>query len=655
MLLNVANLTKAYGPDEILMGVTFRMERREKVAIVGRNGTGKTTLLKILNSELEADTGAVQLSRGATIGYLKQHDPIDLSGTVREEAEKALQHAIHVKRRLEELEVRLLNNPSNEELEEYTTVHEHYLELEGYAAERDLQTVLNKMGFKDEDFDKPASALSGGERTRLALARQILEEPDLLILDEPTNHLDLQAAEWLEGWLKNYPGAVLIVSHDRAFLENIGDRFLELKDGKVKSYPGPFAKFRKLRAEEDIRLAEVAKRQDQQLAKLDEFVRRFMNSQRTAQARGRQKHMNKLAAQKVIAPTAEKGVKGNLSPTKRSGDKVIEAKKISVSFGARKLIENLDWTVSIGQRWGVIGDNGTGKSTLIRVLLGLREANSGTAEFGANIEVGYFSQDAEDLDLEKSPIEFLVYECDMTPQTARDLLGNFLITGDDVFRPTKTLSGGEKNKLSLARLVQMKPNLLVLDEPTNHLDMDSREALASMLKSYKGTLVLVSHDRWLLGEVTNHTLHLRKDGLPISYAGNYARYRGDGVKVLRSKGGKGSEVLRLESADQQTNIIAEKEPQNLKTVESQDRSKLSPREVSKEISRLEKSILDSETSISETESEITVLERELSKVAPHADVWEMSQRHSAEKERLEGQMSAWEEQTTRLEELRKMQ
>ncbi len=346
--------------------------------------------------------------------------------------------------------------------------------------------------------------------------------------------------------------------------------------------------------------------------------------------------MNKLAAQKVIAPTAEKGVKGNLSPTKRSGDKVIEATKISVSFGKRKLIENLDWTVSIGQRWGVIGDNGTGKSTLIRVLLGLKEPTSGISAFGANVEVGYFSQDAEDLDLEKSPIEFLVYECDMTPQSARDLLGNFLITGDDVFRPTKTLSGGEKNKLSLARLVQMKPNLLVLDEPTNHLDMDSREALAGMLKQYKGTLVLVSHDRWLLGEVTDHTLHLRKEGAPISYPGNYVSYRE-----------RNSASIKRPTSKPAKNEVRDEAPQILVA--------LSPRDISKEISRLEKSVLEAEASISETESEIAELERDLSKVAPHADVWEMSQRHSVEKERLEGQLAAWEEQTLRLEELRMMQ
>jgi ATP-binding cassette subfamily F protein 3 len=631
MLLNLVNVTKSYGPDDILTGVSFRVDRREKVALVGRNGTGKTTLLKIITGEIEPDTGSISLSRGAEIGYLKQEHAIGKEGSVWSVAQGAREHELELKRKLDDLEKRLEDNPSADELEEYATLHEHFLELEGYAAERDVRTVLLRMGFREEDFDKPVAALSGGERTRLALTRQILEEPDLLILDEPTNHLDLNATEWLEGWLKGYPGAVLIVSHDRTFLENVADRYLELRDGRVKAYDGPFEKFQRLKAEEEARLAEVARRQDQQIAKLDEYVRRFMNSQRTAQARGRLKMMQKLEAQRVHAPTAEKGLKGAISPTKRSGDTVIEAKKLSKAFGERTLFSDLDWTVTIGDRWGVIGDNGTGKSTLIKILLGQLPATGGSVRLGANVEVGYFSQDAETLKPDQSPLDYMVWEVGMDPGPARDLLGRFLITGDDVFRPIKTLSGGEKNKLSLARLTYERPNLLVLDEPTNHLDMDSREALAGILNEYAGTLVLVSHDRWLLSQVTNRTLHLRRDAGPVQYPGSYTDYR--------------HRQSRPQVAPPKQLVVEEKPAP----------PSLSPRELSKEIQRLEKLIADVEEAISDTERAIAVIEETLANLPPTADVLSLTKEHGQLQERLAGEMSSWEENSLRLEEMRALQ
>ena len=631
MLLSVANLEKAYGPDIILSGLSFRLDRREKVALVGRNGTGKTTLLKILIHVLEPDSGSVQLARGAEIGFLSQHDPVNLKGTVREEAERALHHSLEIKRRLTELEARLADKPTDEELEEYATLHEHYIELEGYSAERDVQVVLNRMGFAEADFDKPTAALSGGERTRLALARQILEEPDLLILDEPTNHLDLSATEWLEGWLKSYPGAVLLVSHDRAFLENVGDRFLELRNKTVKSYPGPFAKFRKLREEEAERIAELAKRQEAQLAKMDEYVRRFMNSERTAQARGRLKQMSKLEAVKVKVEKAERGIKGNLAASKRSGDQVLLVKKLVHQFGERTLFHELDWTISNGERWGVIGENGSGKSTLVKLVLGQLALQGGTIKTGANVEIGYFAQDAETLDPSKSPIDYMVWDCGMDPGPARDLLGRFLFHGDDVFRPIKTLSGGEQNKLALAKLVHQQPNFLILDEPTNHLDMESREALAEMLSKYKGTLLLVSHDRWLLNQVTNRTLALKRNGTPEIYPGNYESYRNrsstQNVKPAAPK-------------------IEAKEP---------EATTLTPREISKEIQRLEVKVEEVEAQIHQSESDLQATESALSNLPPDADVLALTHRYAALQEQLEGQMSVWEQLCTDLESMKALQ
>ncbi len=639
MILNVANVAKSFDADTILSGVNFRMDSGEKVALVGRNGAGKTTLLRIITGQYAPDAGgSVTLARGAKIGYLKQEMSVTGGRTVFEEAESSREAQIKLKARLDELEIRLENGPTDEELEEYALLHEHFLDAEGYSAEHDLRTVLLRMGFTEEEFSKSTDSLSGGEKTRLALARMLLEEPDLLILDEPTNHLDLQATEWLEGWLRAYHGAVLLVSHDRAFLENTADRVLELREKAVFAYPGPFAKYLQIREEENLRLKEVARRQDQEIAKMDEFVRRFMNSQRTAQARGRQKLMNRLIESKVEAPKNDRQMKGGFGDAKRSGDDVLSAEKLTVGFPDETLFKDLDWSVRIGERWGVIGENGAGKSTLLRVFMGELEPLKGRARLGSNVVAGYFTQDARDLDPDMSPLDTMVYEMDLKPGEARDLLARFLITGDDVYRSIKTMSGGEKNKLSLAKLTHLNPNLLVLDEPTNHLDMASREALAEVLKNYKGTLVLISHDRWLLSQVTDHTLDVKRSG-PITYPGGYAEYRiKGGSNQGKVTGGK-------------TPAARPTSPKAPNVSDKPAEPTLTPREVSKEIARMEKVVAETEQRVADEEKALKELEKRLENLPPTADVYALSLEHKALQERLEGSMSAWEENSTRLEQL----
>ena len=630
VLLTIAGVHKAFGLDIVLDDVTFRIDRREKVALVGRNGTGKTTLLRIITGQMQPDTGTCQVARGANIGYLRQEHAFDEGKSVLEEAEMARKEQVALRARLDILEARLEDHPTAEELDEYATLHEHYIELEGYSAERDLRTVLQRMGFTEEELEKPASQLSGGEKTRLALAQMLLEQPDLLILDEPTNHLDLQATEWLEGWLRSYPGAVLLVSHDREFLHSVGDRVLEMVGGIVKSYPGPFDKYLKLRAEEQARLLEVAKRQDSEIAKLDEFVRRFMNSQRTAQARGRLKMKEKLVASRVVVGPAEKGMKAGFGDAKRSGDLVLECKGLSKSFGPQHLFSGLDWTVRAGERWGVVGENGSGKSTLIKIILGLIEATDGQSRLGSNVVVGYFAQDTVDLNPDQSPLDYLVYEFDLKPPEARNLLGRFLFSGDDVFRPVKTLSGGEKNKLVLASLTILNPNVLILDEPTNHLDMASREALAEVIREFKGTLVLISHDRWLLEQVTDHTLDMRREGA-TQYPGSYGEYR-----RRKATGAPMPKVAQ--------NVAVEPEA-----------PKLSPRELSKEIGRLTKAVEHAEAQIHESEEDLKDLEAHLADLPANADVFALTQQYQHIQDSLKGQMSAWEDLVTQLEELKATQ
>lgn len=577
----------------------------------------------------EPDGGSYHLAAGAKIGYLRQEEQVERGHTVLQEVEQARGQELEVKQRLEHLEKRLESNPTDEELEEYSTLHERFIEMEGYSAERDVKIVLQRMGFTEEEFDKPTSALSGGERTRLALARLLLEEPDLLILDEPTNHLDLQATEWLEGWLRSYPGAVLIVSHDRIFLERLGDRIVELVGGTLKSYPGPFDKYLQLRAEEEERQAEVARRQAQEIAKLDEYVRRFMNSQRTAQARGRLKMKEKLVASQVDAPKSQKSMAAGFKPTSRSGDLVLEAKKLTMGFDGMNLFENADWTVRSGDRWGVVGENGAGKSTLLKVILGRLQAISGSARVGSNVVLGYFAQDVVDLDPDQTALDYLVYEFDMLPADARTLLGRFLFSGDDVFRPIRTFSGGEKNKLVLASLTVLNPNLLVLDEPTNHLDMDSREALAEVLKEYTGTLVLISHDRWLLEQVTTHTLDVKRSGL-VEYPGSYREYRNRSSKPADTKG-------------QKTKIqVVETKPE------------LSPRELSKEIQRVTKLVADLEEEIAASESSIQEIEAKLSN-PEGLDILKLTEEYGQVKTGLETLIEEWAKQSENVQNLRSLQ
>ena len=635
MLLTVSGIKKEYAGEPILKGVTFKIDRYERVALIGRNGCGKSTLLKILVDELQPDAGSKQLARGARISYLKQDSQVNPNKTVLEEGQEGLRHLFAIKERLAILETEIERESTDELLEEYAMLHEHFEESDGYSLNRDVQTVLKKLGFAESQFNLSTAALSGGQRTRLALAKLLLEEPELLLLDEPTNHLDLDATEFLENWLRNYHGSAFIVSHDRRFLEAVATRVMEMQDGQVKSYPGDYKQYLRLRQEDEDRQKVVAAKQQIQIDKLDEYVRRFMNSQRTAQARGRLKQMNRLVETKVEAPKAERGLKAAIESSKRSGQDVVVVQKADIGYPEKVLIKGLTWTVRYQERWGVMGENGTGKSTLAKTLMSKLEPLNGIVRIGAGVSIGYFSQDAENFNYEQSPLDFMVWECDLSPIDARHLLGRFLIEGDDVFRPIRSLSGGERNKLALAHLSVLKPNLLILDEPTNHLDMASREALAEILKEYSGTLILISHDRWLLGEIADHILDI-KQSESVQYPGTFNEYRTatlTGKNVADKKGPKPSNIKQ--------NVPEEIE--------------LSPREVSKEINRLEQLIKKIEVDIEELELDIKEIEGQLAHLNASDDVLQLTREHTHKKDLMESFMASWEEVHLQLDSLKSKQ
>jgi ATP-binding cassette, subfamily F, member 3 len=629
VLLSLDNVYKNFGIDVILEGATIKLDRHEKTALVGRNGTGKTTLLRIITGQMEPDSGTVHLAQGARVGYLRQEESVAKGSTILASAQEAVADRLRLKQRLDELEALLEHNPSEEDLDEYASLHERLEDEGGWKVENDVVSVLKKMGFQEDEFDRPTDALSGGERTRLAIAQLLLQEPDLLILDEPTNHLDLQATEWLESWIRNYPGAVLVVSHDRVFLENTVQKVIELRNRTTKAYPGGFREFVQLRKEEDARLADVVAQQDAQIAKLDEFVRRFMNSQRTAQAKGRQKLMNRLISTRVEAPVNDKGMKAAFGDVQRSGDIVAECRRLAFGYPGLTLGKGVDWTVRIGERWGVIGENGAGKSTLVKTILGELEALGGAVRLGSKVQVGFFNQDAVDLDPEASPLEHIVDECGLEAPAARSLLGRFLLEGDDVFRPIRTLSGGEKNKLVLAELCHMSPNLLVLDEPTNHLDMASRDALIEVLAEYKGTLILISHDRQLLRAACGSILDVRKSGV-VQFGGTYDEYRHK-LTVPAASTIAGAQ-FRKPSAP--------------------PAPKLTPRELSKEIARQEKAAATLEDEVASAEQAVKDIELKLSTVSDGQEALALGREHSALLANVAQKLADWETAHERLEALK---
>jgi ATP-binding cassette subfamily F protein 3 len=630
MLLRVSGVAKSYGADVILDDASFFLGPREKVALVGRNGTGKTTLLKILTGQETANQGTITASPGMRIAYLRQNEAVTPGSTVRAEAERGLGERLHLRDRYEEIAASLERGTAEEgALEEFHELGERLADLEAFGTENDLRSVLDRLGFTPEDDDKSTDTLSGGQRTRLALARMLLEEPDLLILDEPTNHLDLSATEWLEAWVARYPGAVLLVSHDRTFLERTAERYLEIRDRRVFAYDGPYAQYRRLRQEDLDRQAQTAARQAAEIAQLDEFVRRFINSQRTAEARGRRKKMERLMAEQVQAPTQEAGLHFDFSKVARSGDQVYVCEKLQVGYDGLPLAPALDWTVRYGERWGIIGENGAGKSTLLKTMVGALDPVTGAVRTGSGVSLGYFTQDAVQFDGEDTPLDYMVWECGLDVGPARDVLAKFLFTGDDVFKPISALSGGERNKLQLAALTIAQPNCLALDEPTNHLDMDSREALANVLKQFPGTLLLVSHDRWLLGQLADSVLDVRRSGTR-QFAGGFADYmsRRDDLPAPAPKNAKAAPT----EAPAPT---------------------LSPRELSKEIGRQEKAVQEAERAVEHWEGVVAQINRDLENPNPD-EVAALCERHEAAQNALARAMDDWAESAVRLAELEAM-
>jgi ATP-binding cassette, subfamily F, member 3 len=525
-VLTANDLAKSFGPDEIFRDVSFQVADREHVALVGVNGAGKSTLLRIIAGIETASEGEIAIARGARVAVLAQEPRFESQRTVRQEAQLAFDEALTALARMRELEIAMQSASGDildQLFEEYERLSLHFEVAGGFDVEHRTEEVLMGLGFSSEQMDEPVRTLSGGQKTRIALAKALLADPDLLLLDEPTNHLDLGMLDWLEGFLSSWRGAFLVVSHDRYFLDRVTNRTLDLSFGRLEDYPAPYGRYLLLRAERRARQLQEYEEQRELIARTEEFIRRYKAGQRSREAKGRQTRLDRL--ERLDRPQEHAALTLRVQPTIRSGRDVLTATPLRVGYfgtsGERTLVSTPELRVERGDRVAIIGQNGSGKSTLLRTIVGELRPLSGRVGFGTNVKVGYYAQGHEGLPNDGSPLSILLGSQPMSEDAARTYLARFLFQGDDVYRPVSALSGGERSRLALARLLVEGANLLILDEPTNHLDIQSRETLEEMLTAYDGTVVFVSHDRFFIDRVATRVWDIA-EGTLVPYLGNYS-------------------------------------------------------------------------------------------------------------------------------------
>lgn len=529
MILSCNHISKSYGTDVILNDCSFFINDYEKAAIVGNNGAGKSTIMKIIMGELSADDGMVTVGKDKTIGYLAQYQELNSHNSIYEEVKLVKQDLINMEQKLMEYEQKMASVTGDELqklIETYTNLEHRFQLLNGYSYKSEIEGVIKGLGFTEDDFNKEIGTLSGGQKTRVALCKLLLEQPDIIMLDEPTNHLDLNSIKWLETYLLNYKGAVLIIAHDRYFLDKIVTKVIEIENTKCHVYEGNYSDFaikkKKLReAQLNLYLKQQSeiKHQEEVIAKL----RSYKQEKFYKRAQSREK---KLESMELIDKPLESadGMTLRLEPDCVSGNDVLSVNELSKSFGDLHLFSNINFELKRGEHVALIGDNGTGKTTILKIINDIVDADTGTIKLGTNVHIGYYDQEHHNLDVRNTLFEEIADAYpDMTNTKIRNTLAAFMFTGDDVFKLVGDLSGGEKGRLSLAKLMLSEANLIILDEPTNHLDMMSKEILENAINNYTGTVFYVSHDKYFINQTASRILELKNNHL-INYLGNYDYY-----------------------------------------------------------------------------------------------------------------------------------
>ncbi len=633
MILSCYNISKSFIEIPVLQNVSFHIEDNEKAAIVGINGAGKTTLLRIIVGELSPDDGQVILSKGKTMGYLPQNAGIDSSLCIYDELLSVKKELIELEQNIRDIE-RDMKNTTGEELEQmmkrYAEMTHRFEINDGYAYQSEVIGVLKGLGFAEEDFSRPISTLSGGQRTRVALGKLLLLKPDLIILDEPTNHLDMNSITWLETYLLNYKGAVLIVSHDRFFLDKTARKIIEIDQTKATSFTGNYSDYAVKKEQLRIAAWNAYVNQQREIKHQEEVIeklRSFNREKSIKRAESREKMLDKIEI--IDKPTEIRtDMRLTLPPRRQSGNDVMEVTGLAKSFDNLELFHNLSFQIKKGEHVAIIGDNGTGKSTILKIINDIVPASAGTIRLGTNVEIGYYDQDHHVLHNEKTLFEEVSDEYpDMTNTEIRNVLAAFLFTGDDVFKRISELSGGEKGRVSLAKLMLGNANFLILDEPTNHLDIQSKEILETALNNYEGTVLYVSHDRYFINKTATRILDLTKRQL-LNYIGNYDYY-------LEKKEAVESALLQIETEKPLEKTIVSETKADWKS-QKEEQAKLRKRE--NDLKKCEDEIAVLETKQKELEDKMSLPEIATNSVK----LQEVAAEQSKISSRLEELYELWE-------------
>ena len=638
MILACRQLHKAYGIDVILEKITFHIEEREKAAIVGVNGAGKTTLFKVLTGEISADGGEFYLKKDTSLGYLAQNFEINSDKTIYDEMLSVFDKIMQTEANLREMENEmggLSGQALADKMEEYAALQHYFEEHDGYSYQSRLKGVLKGLGFTESDWGRPMNQLSGGQKTRVHLGKLLLSKPDVLLLDEPTNHLDIASIEWLEDFLRTYPGSVLIISHDRYFLDRIVTKVIEIENKKSYVYNGNYSFYwqqKEINREIQQKAYDMQQKEIKHQEDVIRTLRQFNREKSIKRAESREKVLDKM--ERIDRPDAlPDQMRLTLTPHLTSGNDVLHAENLSKSYGGQKIFQGVSFDVKRSDKVAIIGPNGVGKSTLFRMLLKEVSSDSGLIRFGTNVFVGYYDQEQAKLDESKTIFEEISDSYPtLTQGQIRNMLAAFVFTGDDVFKPISALSGGEKGRVSLAKIMLSKANTLMLDEPTNHLDMFSKEVLESAINRYEGTCIYISHDRYFINKTAEKILELTPEGV-ILYNGNYDYYLEKKAERARNEAEKALQNAQKATAAAPAQPISETKNDWLKQKEQQ----AAERKLANKIKKIEAEIEETENAIAKADEDMAACGTDFSKAN------EIFAEKTKLEEKLEKLFEEWEE------------
>lgn len=639
IILQINQLTKYFGADLILSNIKLEVQSKDRIALVGRNGAGKSTLLKIISNQLSYDSGDIIKPKEVTIGYLAQDTGLQTERSIWDEMMTVFSGLKEMENQMRTLEAKMGDPAFFEDgplyariLKEYDEIQEAFKQKGGFQYEADIRSVLHGLRFSEFDYQTPIETLSGGQRTRLALAKLLLTKPDLLILDEPTNHLDIDTLSWLEGYLQGYPGALLIVSHDRYFLDKVVTTVYEISRKQSAKFLGNYSAYLAQKAEQYEREMKMFEKQQDEIAKLQDFVQRNLaRASTTKRAQSRRKQLDKM--QLMDRPQGdEKSASIMFDIDRQSGNDVLKANNLAVSYDRTPIFRHVDLSLARGDSVALVGPNGIGKSTLLKTLVKQLEPLEGSFSFGANVSVSYYDQQQADLNSNKTVLAELWDEYpNKMEKEIRTILGNFLFSGDDVLKPVSTLSGGEKARLALSKMMLQRSNVLILDEPTNHLDLDSKEILENALIDYPGTILFVSHDRYFINRLATKVYELSRIGA-TEYLGDYDYYI--------EKKEEAMELARLESeAASASPVRAAQADKEKPSYEQEKEAKRLERQKKRRLEEIEKEIEEIENKLEENESQLCLPEV----YQDHEKVLELNTQNDGLQERLMVLMEEWEE------------